>query len=162
MTTPNGYDQLIAEFGDPTPMITEDGRVSPKWEYDNMGFAQLPLPVFLSWDNTKLVSKIYCHRKMIPIFQDVFTKIHTAGLWVHVTNYGGCYNWRMKRTAQKLSTHCWGISIDLNPQENGLGTYGNQNQEVIDIFEDAGFIWGGRWKPKASCDPMHFQYCNGY
>ncbi len=158
----NGYDELIKEFGDPTQYITDDGRVMPQWEYEQLGMARLPLPVFLAWDKSKTVEKIYCHRKMIPVFEDVFHKIHVAGLWSHVQNYGGCYNWRMKRTAAKLSTHCWGIAIDINPATNGLGTKGDQNQEVVDIFEDAGFSWGGRWTPLKNRDDMHFQFCNGY
>ena len=162
MNTPNGYGELIKTFGDPKQFITEDGRVDPKWEYSQMGFAQLPMPVFLAWDTSKLVSKIYCNREMIPVFTDVFMRIHTAGLWRFVQNYGGCYNWRMKRVNSQLSTHCWGVSVDLNPSTNGLGTYGDQNAEVVDIFEDAGFVWGGRWTPKKACDPMHFQFCKGY
>lgn len=162
MNTPNGYEELIRTFGDPKGYMTEDGRSTPKWETDHMGFAKLPIPVFLAWDKTKEVSNIYCNRLMIPVFEDVFHKIYTAGLWQNVLNYGGCYNWRMKRVNSQLSTHCWGISVDLNPSENMLGTYGNQNQEVIDIFEDAGFVWGGRWKPKYACDPMHFQFVSGY
>lgn len=162
ITAPRGYDELINVFGDPTPLITEDGRVSPQWEYEQMGFANLPDKVYLAWDTTKTLKKIYCHRKMIEVFEDVFQKIYTAGLWQHVENFGGCYNWRLKRTANKPSTHCWGISIDLNPQTNALGTFGDQNQEAVDIFEDAGFVWGGRWQPRKNCDPMHFQYVSGY
>lgn len=159
---PNNYQELIKEFGDPTEYMTEDGRVKPEWEYAHMGFAKLPMPVFLAWNPQKTVDRIYCHRKMIPIFEDVFYKVHSSGLWSKVQNYGGCYNWRLKRTAQKLSTHCWGISVDLNPQTNQLGAWGDQDPQVVEIFKDAGFIWGGDWKPKYACDPMHFQYVSGY
>ena len=162
MTTPNGLSEIINTFGDPRHYMTEDGRVDPAWEFASMGFAKLPMPVFLAWDTSKTIDKIYCHRKMIPIFEDVFQKIHSAGLWQAVQNYGGCYTWRLKRVNAQLSTHCWGISVDLNPATNQLGTYGNQNQDVVDIFKDAGFIWGGDWRPKKSADPMHWQYCSGY
>jgi hypothetical protein len=32
-------------------------------------------------------------------------------------------------------------------------------EEIIGVFKESGFIWGGDWKRK---DPMHFQYCTGY
>lgn len=162
MNRPNSYPELIATFGDPSPLIREDGSVNPKWEIDNMGFAQLPMPLPLSWLPDKLVSKIYCHRFMVPIFTDVFAEIHRIGAFRFLQTYGGCYNWRTKRGQGKLSTHCWGISVDLNPVENGLGTYGNMAQEVVDVFKEYNFVWGGDWKPKAYCDPMHFQYVSGY
>jgi hypothetical protein len=162
MTTPHGLEAIKETFGDPTHFMTDDGRVEPGWEFAAMGFARLPMPVFLAWDTSKTIEKIYCNRKIIPIFEDVFQKIYTAGLWEHVKLYGGCYTWRLKRVNAQLSTHCWGISVDLNPATNGLGTVGNQNVDVVDIFEDAGFIWGGRWTPLKNRDSMHWQYCSGY
>ncbi len=104
---------------------------------------------------------ISCHKLMTGIFAEVFRNIHGAGLQNHVTSFGGCFAFRPQRTGTKLSTHAWGIAIDLNPQSNMQGTAGNMNVEVIKIFKQAGFAWGGDWQGKTR-DPMHFQFCSGY
>lgn len=79
------------------------------------------------------------------------------------------YNYRPIRGLDKLSAHSYGIAIDLN---SSLSDYWAWNQreinensriiwesriplELVKIFEDNGFIWGGRWY---HYDTMHFEY----
>lgn len=69
--------------------------------------------------------------------------------------YGGCYNYRRKRGGSNLSTHSWGIAIDINPGENSLRSSSTSfSDEAIDIMEKHGFLSGGRAWNK---DYMHFQ-----
>jgi hypothetical protein len=61
--------------------------------------------------------------------------------------------WRMlclpsERTGRKLSTHGWGMAIDLNPETNLQGAVGDMDAVVIEIFRRAGFEWGGDWRGK--------------
>jgi hypothetical protein len=74
-----------------------------------------------------------------------------------LTCFGGCFAFRPQRTGTKLSTHCWGIAIDLNPYTNQQGTIGDMNAAVIDIFRAAGFEWGGDWTGHTR-DGMHFGF----
>lgn len=62
-----------------------------------------------------------------------------------------------------LSTHSWGIAVDFDPQWNRMGgtdarTHGpsmlRKHPEFVQIFEAAGWEWGGNWRIK---DDMHFQ-----
>lgn len=73
---------------------------------------------------------------------------------------GGGQNWRSIAGTTRLSSHSFGIAIDLNPQK---GTYWRESSErpvaypqaIVDAFEAEGFIWGGRW---VHFDAMHFEY----
>lgn len=64
-----------------------------------------------------------------------------------------------KKGGSGLSTHCWSIAVDLNPDENPFSKTGTSNKrtfsdEGIDIMEKHGWLSGGRaW----SNDWMHFQ-----
>jgi hypothetical protein len=69
------------------------------------------------------------------------------------------------------SPHNWGIGIDLNPQGGAywrwqksptaasiLTLRRSYPREIVKIFEDQGFIWGGKW---SHYDFMHFEYRAG-
>lgn len=78
-----------------------------------------------------------------------------------IRTYGGCFNFRAKRSGSKLSTHAWGIAIDLNPETNAMGREGDMAPGIVKVFESFGFTWGGRWTG-AGKDRMHFQFCSGH
>jgi len=87
----------------------------------------------------------------------------------------GGYNWREIRGSRRMSYHSWGLAIDIQPKRlNGATIYWmwesshNDNwmlvpfkarwkppDRVIGLFEQEGFIWGGKW---AMYDNMHFEY----
>src|SRR5438067_2241240 len=115
----------------------------------------------LSWDPSRSINAITCHRLLAPVFADVFTQIQNSGLQTRITSFGGCFSFRPQRTGSKLSTHAWGIAIDLNPETNEQGTAGEMDPEIVSIYCQVGFEWGGTWEGK-SRDPMHFQFCTGY
>lgn len=85
----------------------------------------------------------------------------------YVFPLGGTFAWRPIAGTSRLSPHSWGIAIDLNPRQ---GAYWRGNkatgpeveamrtsypQEIVEIFEKHGFIWGGKW---SHFDLMHFEY----
>ncbi len=158
---PNGLKEIIELFGDIYRYIREDGTIDPGWETDYLGMANLPFAIPLSWDRDKSVKRILCHKKLSGLFSDVFEKIERAGMKKYVQTFGGCYNFRTKRTSGKPSTHCWGIALDLNPDSNQMGSVGDMHPGIVEIFRHFGFKWGGDW-PGRSKDPMHFQFCTGY
>ena len=160
-TPPHGLNAVLAAFGDIYGYLRDDGSLDPRWESEQLARAPLPFPIVLSWDPTKQVRSIYCHRRLAAKFAEVFADIEQRGLSGKVRTFGGCFNFRAKRSASKLSTHAWGIAVDLNPETNAMGSEGDMPAGIVAAFRRAGFVWGGDWRG-ASRDPMHFQYCSGY
>jgi hypothetical protein len=158
---PVGLAGIVREFGDIGLYLRADGCLDPRWEAVQLMPVVLPFGLVLAWDHSRTVSSFRCHRRLTQIFADIFERIVAAGLAAKVRSFGGCFMYRPQRTGAKLSTHSWGIAIDLNPETNQLGTVGDMDAEVVKLFRDAGFEWGGTWVGRG-CDPMHFQFCRSY
>jgi hypothetical protein len=161
LTPPHGLDQIKTVFGDIFDYIDESGALSPGWESEFFTRAPLPFSIRLSWDLSKYVRNLYCHKKLADIFPAVFADIAQKGLQDRIRTFGGCFNYRPKRNGSKISTHSWAIAIDLNPDSNQMGTDGDMDRGIVEIFQGYGFTWGGDWSG-SNKDPMHFQFCNGY
>ncbi|AHF09579.1 MULTISPECIES: M15 family metallopeptidase [Dehalobacter] len=77
----------------------------------------------------------------------------------------GAFNYRLIGGTNRLSSHAYGIAIDLNSnkydywrwstREEGQKRLNAYPQEVSAIFEKYGFIWGGKW---GNFDIMHYEY----
>jgi hypothetical protein len=85
------------------------------------------------------------------------------------------YNWREIAGTRSRSYHSYGIAVDLAPKSfGGRHTYWRWAlpqieefyaipyerrwmvpQQIVEIFEKRGFIWGGKW---FFFDTMHFEY----
>lgn len=90
------------------------------------------------------------------------------GLRAYLSPLGGAFRWRPIAGTNRPSAHSWAIAIDLNPR---YGHYWRWNRnlterdiinirrkypiDIIKIFEEEGFIWGGKW---FHFDTMHFEY----
>jgi LysM repeat protein len=158
---PNGFQAVLDAFGDIRNYLTNDGSLTPGWEQAALTRIDLPWPLTLSWDHSQSVTRIVCHKKLAGTFTNVFKTLDSSGLRSRLRSYGGCFAFRPKRSGSKLSTHSWGIAIDIDPETNAMGTPGDINPDVVAVFQKWGFKWGGDWPGKQK-DPMHFQYCTGY
>jgi len=99
-----------------------------------------------------------CHKLVVPKFQTAFKNVIDRKLTKQVKTFDGCFNLRRIGGSKTLSTHSWGIAIDLNAKWNGRGNKSfEMKEELAQCFEDVGFTWGGRWTGKYT-DAMHFQY----
>lgn len=78
----------------------------------------------------------------------------------------GVFSCRAVADTGRLSMHSYAAAIDLNTavsdywlwrgSKDGMRPYRNRiPQEIVDIFERHGFIWGGKWR---HYDTMHFEY----
>lgn len=80
----------------------------------------------------------------------------------YLKNIGGTFYWRVIAGTNRLSTHSFGIAIDINTKYsdywkwNGNTEYVNRIPiEIATVFEKYGFIWGGKWY---HYDTMHFEF----
>ena len=161
LSRPHGLDEVLSTFGNIYDFIRDDGTLDPKWESAYLARARLPFAIPLSWEPSRMVRSVYCHSHLAELFVEVFTALDAEGLRGAIRTYGGCFSYRSKRSHTKLSTHSWGISIDLNPESNWPGGKGDMDEAVVNVFRRFGFEWGGDWSYR-SRDPMHFQFCTGY
>jgi hypothetical protein len=160
LVAPHGLDEIITAFGDIYEYIGTDGQLEARWQVDVLERVTLPFPLRLSWDLSRTITQMTCHRRMTRGFAAAFACIQERGLQSRITSLGGCFAFRPQRTGKKLSVHSWGIAIDLNPETNPQGSAGDMDAGLIEIFREIGFEWGGDWQGK-TCDPMHFQFCTG-
>lgn len=159
---PHGLEQILDYFGNIYEFIREDGTLNETdWQRRFLKRVDLPFPLKLSWNTSQSVTRLFCHKKVAEVFQEAFETIEKERLKSQVKTYGGCYSYRAKRSSGKLSTHSWGIAIDLNPNSNPMGKAGDMNPDIVEIFRRFGFKWGGDWSGSGK-DPMHFQFCTGY
>lgn len=98
--------------------------------------------------------RIYCNRLLVEPLKQAFKKLIDTGNVEELKTYDGCFNIRKKRGLSSMSLHSWGLAIDVNAFENGLGQIPKLSKEFVKCFTDAGFEWGGVWSRK---DGMHFQ-----
>ena len=155
---PKNYEEMIELFGDIREYLYEDGTLkSAEWESEILDIANLPFSMKLSWNKNITVTRFRCHRMLKFTFEEIFKQIAIEKLIEECQFFGGCYMFRAMRRGKKISTHAWGIAIDLNPDTNQLGQDGDMHPRIIDIFEYSGFVWGGGFR-----DPMHYQFCLNY
>lgn len=98
--------------------------------------------------------KIYCNRDIVAPLQKAFENLIRTGHVKELKTWDGCFNIRKKRGLSSMSLHSWGIAVDVNAFENGLGKDPKLSAGFVKCFTDAGFNWGGTWRRK---DGMHFE-----
>ena len=131
---------------------------------------------------TFLGKKTTVHKRIVPPLKRVEKRILEAAKtdaevrqFVDGLKSADAYNWRRIAGTNRLSFHSLGVAIDVLPKRitgeifwswardknpdgwmlTPLSRRWTPPQAVIDIFEDEGFIWGGKW---AIWDNMHFEY----
>lgn len=98
--------------------------------------------------------RIYCNRDLVQPLANAFQELIRTGHVKELKTWDGCFNIRKKRGLTSMSLHSWGIAVDMNAFENGLGQTPKLSPGFVKCFTDNGFDWGGTWKRK---DGMHFQ-----
>jgi hypothetical protein len=77
----------------------------------------------------------------------------------------GAFNYRIIDGTSRLSSHAYGIAIDLHSNKYDYWVWSNRDQgqrrlnayprQIVHIFEKYGFVWGGKW---GNFDIMHYEY----
>jgi len=98
--------------------------------------------------------RIYCNKDLVAPLGQAFKNLIDTGFVKEIKTWDGCFNIRKKRGLQTMSLHSWGIAVDINAFENGLGQTPKLSGGFVKCFTDAGFDWGGLW---TRLDGMHFQ-----
>lgn len=158
---PDGLDEIIEYYGNPA---NETEELNVDWYRENTVNVKLPFYLRLSWGENNKVKKLRVHKKVAESMKDALMEIaahyddkfHKEGF-----DYtGGTFNFRYMRGYDELSTHSWGIAIDLLPEIGCLGCDPRNFPEfIVEAFKKRNWVWGGEWDRP---DPMHFQACKNY
>lgn len=117
-------------------------------------------PHLVLWDVPKeleiglIPKRIYCNKDLIGPLSEAFKKLIETKAVNELKTWDGCFNIRKKRGLSSMSLHSWGLAVDMNAFENGLGQTPKLSKQFVECFTSSGFDWGGTWQKK---DGMHFQ-----
>ena len=148
-------------------ILGPDGRPTAAWQKANLTRITPAYPLTLAFPPGTQVTKVLCHKKVADSLTRIFEQILAHYGSVEAVKkarmhlFAGMFNFRRIRGANRLSTHAWGISIDIDSQKNPQGkphdeSKGMMPMAVVKIFEAEGWKWGGRFGGKR-VDCMHFQ-----
>jgi len=146
--------------------VGDDGLPTSQWKRTFLTQISLPYVMRLSWNKTITVNKLTCHKEVASSLQSILGSIldlygsRDAIKAARMDLFGGCYNFRTVRGGHTLSMHAYGAAIDLDPEKNPRDKPWKANSgmmpvEVIEIFKDHGWAWGGDFKSRPDC--MHFE-----
>jgi len=99
--------------------------------------------------------RIYCNKLLVEPLKQAFKNLIDTGFVMELKTWDGCFNIRKKRGLMSMSLHSWGLAIDVNAFENGLGKTPKLTAGFVKCFTDAGFFWGGRFRGRV--DGMHME-----
>jgi hypothetical protein len=143
--------QLVGTFSDAVGVyrysVQGGGRIAPDpaWVREHIVTEVVPI-----------LGSVTCNKFMMPQLKAALGEIVERGLAdeIHPDEYAGCYYPRFIAGSTQLSNHAFGLALDLNVPGNQRGTVGEINREVVAVFKQWGFGWGGDWR---YTDPMHFE-----
>lgn len=147
------YSELRSVFGEPgTSIVT----------------ISLPFPLKLAWDTKTTVHRTRCHALVADSLVNVqrqilkdygITAIEKLGLNL----YGGCFDMRPMRGANRLSTHAYGIAWDTDPMNNALAWGKDRARLARPIYDAYWRAWTNEgWTSLGKArdfDWMHTQAC---
>lgn len=131
------------------------------------GSVKLPFPFVIAWDSSQRITRFSCHKKVVAPLTSIFDEAarhygEAAFRQLRLDRFGGCYNYRPMRGSKRLSTHAWGIAVDLDPERNGLKVgkpfaafSADDYIPFWKIVESYGAVSLGR---ERNYDWMHFQF----
>ena len=157
MFPPRGLTEIVELYGNPDP--DGDGNLNTSWWDQYMLLYTLPWPMRTSWDGRE-VTRQWIHRAvgphMIAALEDIGRQVPIKCLReCNCDRLGGVFNFRRKRGGGEMSTHAWGIAIDINPHLGPLGGPDHQPDFIKRAFTTRGFM-------NLAHDTMHFQLASGY
>jgi hypothetical protein len=120
--------------------------VEPGWEREHI--ATRPVP---------LLGSATCNVALFPQLRGAIRELIAEGLSDTISSYSGCFAPRHinRIPTAGLSHHSWGIAVDINVPQNPFGATPHQDPRMVEVFEEWGFMWGGRF---IEPDGMHFEY----
>lgn len=125
---------------------------------------EFPFPTYY---DGKRVTKTRVHRKcaesLLRVHKDIGTRYHgDRGIMEEAEDYGGVFNFRLKRGGGSYSVHAFGAAEDLDADDNTFRDswpmVADMPLEIMECFAREGWISAGAFW---GYDAMHFQATKG-
>lgn len=152
---PTGYTQIVNRFGQ--PCNANASAISASWKaadngvtytfrfHKKLGGYPTEMVANKGGLSTNLDNDVYGHMRNNHL--DPYIKHGIYG-----------YLCRTIKNSTKWSTHAWGIAVDVSSAEEWEGKcYSTNNKYIASVWKNHNWHWGLDF-----CDPMHFQYAEGY
>jgi len=161
---PNGLIEILNYYGNPD--TDNNFKVDQEWYDANISDYKLPFPLRLAWNVNKIIEYLPLHMKVAESFLDAMKEI---GVQVGVQELrkldmdrtAGTFCFRPVKNGTALSTHSWGMAVDLNSHVAQWGCTNTQLCAIVEVFKRRGWVWGGDWKAPY-IDEMHLQAARNY
>lgn len=165
------YLYPVGEWSGPAKKDADPGRVRVSSFFDAIyGESEKAVRqglVSVKWPVAKGVRNLRFHRNAgaadaLKRVADGISALSPRGRAV-MQGVGGTFNYRKIAGTHRLSAHAYGIAIDVDVKRSAYWRWSrtfpefvnNIPLEVVSLFEQNGFIWGGKWY---HFDTMHFEY----
>ncbi len=109
-------------------------------------------------ESVPILGRVQCHRGIMDDLRAVLSEIRDTGLADRIdpSRYEGCfYARRISMERPTLSSHSWGIALDINVDLDLPGLGPPPDPEIVAIFARHGFRWGGDF---LTPDNHHFEW----
>lgn len=142
-----------------------DGKpvVDNAWRTDFIRKVHVPQIVGLDVYGSRSSGNVQFHKLAAAQLLGAMQECEDAGVLEDITSYGGSYNFRFIRgSTTTLSNHAYGVALDFNMKENGLGKQpalvgeAGTLRRIVKTFERYGAFWGGWYRNRK--DGMHFEF----
>lgn len=149
-------DKLKEIFGDPLKDRADfERKYMTLWTY----------PADIAEAIPCLGTALYCNKGIVEPLERTYRDLIAKGLHTEIYSNDQCFCIRAIRGVPgRLSTHSWGMAIDLNPADNPLGLSRAEAEKkgltpftepFIQVWRNNGWLCGADFTRK---DLMHFEY----
>lgn len=155
-------DEIQSRFGRFGYREIGEGRIEPNAAWAKKSIVSITPPWPLPIGGGRTVRQIRCHRLVAQSLTNALQELQDVELEHLIKTFDGCYvprhvGWNPQKP---LSTHSWGIAIDLNAPWFPFGRRLTQDARLVRCMARHGFACGqpggGLWR--VTCDAMHFEY----
>lgn len=162
--------KFIKKYGNPFPTSVNGIPVLDKvWQknFERVWMQLLKYPSDVKTAFPTLGESVYINIDFAALYLKFLRKLIERDLSHEVTVNDQCFNIRLVRgSLTEISTHSWGMAVDLNPFNNPLGVNREQSikkglkpftAEFQEVAKSCGIVCGYDFK---RCDGMHFEHSN--
>ncbi len=170
---PTNRQGIYEVFGNPGNV-----KENKKWHRENIVGVRIP--------GVNRNRKIWLHKGVEPYFREAVRRVRSVDPLFTFHRVGGHVFRHIRHDPSRpLSTHSWGIAVDINPKENFAKSFKRRegpelwtkaydamwspsaqtiNENVVAAFSSCGFAWGSDWDEDGSAkdhtfyDAMHFEW----